>query len=124
MTRDRGRYECIGRTRDDAAGEAFDKVAKLLGLGYPGGPIIERVTTWGGLDLMATVGRLFAEMDRVGCGPEAYSRVSPAKRRGLGRPPQLGGARCSGPARHLLQLSSTTGSGAHWRWRPEPKAWR
>lgn len=53
------------------------------------GPIVERVTTWGGLDLMATVGRLFAEMDRVGCGPEAYSRVSPAKRRGLGRPPQL-----------------------------------
>jgi N6-L-threonylcarbamoyladenine synthase len=36
-------YERIGQTRDDAAGEAFDKVAKLLGLGYPGGPIIERV---------------------------------------------------------------------------------
>jgi N6-L-threonylcarbamoyladenine synthase len=35
-------YERIGQTRDDAAGEAFDKVAKLLGLGYPGGPAIER----------------------------------------------------------------------------------
>lgn len=35
-------YEIIGRTRDDAAGEAFDKVAKLLGLGYPGGPEIEK----------------------------------------------------------------------------------
>ncbi len=34
-------YECIGRTRDDAAGEAYDKVAKLLGLGYPGGPVID-----------------------------------------------------------------------------------
>lgn len=34
-------YEEIGRTRDDAAGEAFDKVAKLLGLGYPGGPVID-----------------------------------------------------------------------------------
>lgn len=34
--------ELVGRTRDDAAGEAFDKVAKLLGLGYPGGPVIER----------------------------------------------------------------------------------
>jgi N6-L-threonylcarbamoyladenine synthase len=34
--------ELVGKTRDDAAGEAFDKVAKLLGLGYPGGPIIER----------------------------------------------------------------------------------
>lgn len=35
-------YRVLGRTRDDAAGEAFDKVAKLLGLGFPGGPIIER----------------------------------------------------------------------------------
>ena len=37
------RYALVGQTRDDAAGEAFDKVAKLLGLGYPGGPNIERV---------------------------------------------------------------------------------
>lgn len=37
------RYEVLGRTRDDAAGEAFDKVAKLLGLGFPGGPEIERL---------------------------------------------------------------------------------
>ena len=36
-----GNYEILGRTVDDAAGEAFDKVAKLLGLGYPGGPVIE-----------------------------------------------------------------------------------
>src|SRR5207302_919565 len=38
-----GKYKVVGRTRDDAAGEAFDKVAKLLGLGYPGGPIIEKL---------------------------------------------------------------------------------
>jgi tRNA N6-adenosine threonylcarbamoyltransferase len=38
-----GVYRLIGRTRDDAAGEAFDKVAKLLGLGYPGGPVIDRL---------------------------------------------------------------------------------
>ena len=37
-----GRYDLLGRTRDDAAGEAYDKVAKLLGLGYPGGPVIDR----------------------------------------------------------------------------------
>jgi N6-L-threonylcarbamoyladenine synthase len=37
-----GHYELLGQTRDDAAGEAFDKVAKILGLGYPGGPVIER----------------------------------------------------------------------------------
>jgi N6-L-threonylcarbamoyladenine synthase len=38
-----GRYRVLGRTRDDAAGEAFDKVAKLLGLPYPGGPHVERL---------------------------------------------------------------------------------
>jgi N6-L-threonylcarbamoyladenine synthase len=38
-----GCYRLLGRTLDDAAGEAFDKVAKLLGLGYPGGPVIERI---------------------------------------------------------------------------------
>jgi N6-L-threonylcarbamoyladenine synthase len=43
----RGRYELLGRTRDDAAGEAFDKVAKLLGLGYPGGPVIDIVARHG-----------------------------------------------------------------------------
>ena len=42
-----GKYRVVSRTRDDAAGEAFDKVAKLLGLGYPGGPVIERVATRG-----------------------------------------------------------------------------
>jgi len=40
-------YQNIGHTRDDAAGEAFDKVAKLLGLGYPGGPIIDQLAPYG-----------------------------------------------------------------------------
>ena len=40
-------YHNVGHTRDDAAGEAFDKVAKLLGLGYPGGPIIDRLSKFG-----------------------------------------------------------------------------
>ena len=42
-----GKYKVLARTRDDAAGEAFDKVAKLMGLGYPGGPIIERLAREG-----------------------------------------------------------------------------
>lgn len=42
-----GLYKELGRTRDDAAGEAFDKVAKLLGLGYPGGPVIDRLAKEG-----------------------------------------------------------------------------
>jgi N6-L-threonylcarbamoyladenine synthase len=43
LVRTEGEYELLGRTRDDAAGEAYDKVAKLLGLGYPGGPILDRL---------------------------------------------------------------------------------
>ena len=47
QTREGWTYENIGHTRDDAAGEAFDKVAKLLGLGYPGGPVIDRLAAHG-----------------------------------------------------------------------------
>jgi N6-L-threonylcarbamoyladenine synthase len=42
-----GRYQTLGRTRDDAAGEAFDKVGKLMGLSYPAGPVIERLARGG-----------------------------------------------------------------------------
>jgi N6-L-threonylcarbamoyladenine synthase len=52
-----GEYRLVGRTRDDAAGEAFDKVAKLLGLGYPGGPIIDRLAP-GGDDQAFDFGRV------------------------------------------------------------------
>ena len=45
-----GRYELLGQTLDDAAGEAYDKVARLLGLGYPGGPVIDRLATEGDPD--------------------------------------------------------------------------
>ena len=44
---DHGRYRVLGQTVDDAAGEAFDKVARFLGLGYPGGPAIDRLATEG-----------------------------------------------------------------------------
>ncbi|HTA46052.1 MAG TPA: tRNA (adenosine(37)-N6)-threonylcarbamoyltransferase complex transferase subunit TsaD [Bryobacteraceae bacterium] len=42
-----GQYKLLGKTRDDAAGEAFDKAAKLLGYGYPGGPVIDRLAPFG-----------------------------------------------------------------------------
>lgn len=48
-----GHYRLLGRTRDDAAGEAYDKVAKLLGLGYPGGPIIDGLAASGRDDAVA-----------------------------------------------------------------------
>ena len=47
VVKDYGEYEIIGRTRDDAAGEAFDKVARAIGLGYPGGPKIDKVSKEG-----------------------------------------------------------------------------
>jgi N6-L-threonylcarbamoyladenine synthase len=47
LARGEGDYACLGKTRDDAVGEAFDKAAKLLGLGYPGGPVIQRTATGG-----------------------------------------------------------------------------
>jgi N6-L-threonylcarbamoyladenine synthase len=45
--KDCGQYTTLGQTRDDAAGEAFDKVARLLGLGYPGGPVIDKLANGG-----------------------------------------------------------------------------
>jgi N6-L-threonylcarbamoyladenine synthase len=54
-------YAVIGRTRDDAAGEAYDKVAKLVGLGYPGGPVIDRLAKRGdprAVELVFTIPRM------------------------------------------------------------------
>ena len=48
--KDYGKYEILGRTRDDASGEAFDKVARAMGLGYPGGPIIDKLAKEGNKD--------------------------------------------------------------------------
>ena len=53
IVKDYGKYEIVGRTRDDAAGEAFDKVARAIGLGYPGGPKIDRVSKEGNPDAIA-----------------------------------------------------------------------
>lgn len=47
IVKDYGAYEIIGRTRDDAAGEAFDKVARAIGLGYPGGPKVDKLAKEG-----------------------------------------------------------------------------
>ncbi len=50
VVKDYGEYEIVGRTRDDAAGEAFDKVARAIGLGYPGGPKIDKLAKEGNAD--------------------------------------------------------------------------
>ncbi len=53
IVKDYGEFEILGRTRDDAAGEAFDKVARAIGLGYPGGPKIDKVAKEGNPDAIA-----------------------------------------------------------------------
>ncbi len=59
-----GRYELLGETRDDAAGEAFDKVGKILGLGYPGGPVVERAARQGDAAAHAFPRPMFASHQR------------------------------------------------------------
>lgn len=59
-----GDYRLLGRTRDDAAGEAYDKVAKLLGLGYPGGPIIDRLARSGNDEAIRWPGTRLTNPDR------------------------------------------------------------
>ena len=53
IVKDYGKFEIVGRTRDDAAGEAFDKVARAIGLGYPGGPKIDKVSKEGNPNAIA-----------------------------------------------------------------------
>src|SRR5690606_7425989 len=59
-----GHYEILGRTRDDAAGEAFDKVAKMLGLPYPGGPELDRLARHGDPNYL-TLPRSFMAKDSL-----------------------------------------------------------
>jgi N6-L-threonylcarbamoyladenine synthase len=62
-------YQLIGRTRDDAAGEAYDKVAKLLGLGYPGGPIIDRLARHGNPEAVKFAPAQIKGRDRSAAAP-------------------------------------------------------
>lgn len=65
-----GEYRLLGRTRDDAAGEAYDKVAKLLGLGYPGGPIVDRLAGSGREDAIDFPATRLTHPDRNAPGRE------------------------------------------------------
>jgi N6-L-threonylcarbamoyladenine synthase len=67
---DHGRYHLLGSTIDDAAGEAFDKVARFLGLGYPGGPVIDRLAATGDHEAIAFPR---AMLDRTGDGRHDFS---------------------------------------------------
>ncbi|GAA0177681.1 tRNA (adenosine(37)-N6)-threonylcarbamoyltransferase complex transferase subunit TsaD [Clostridium sediminicola] len=62
---DYGQYEVMGQTRDDAAGEAFDKVARAIGLGYPGGPKIDKLSKEGNADAIKFPRAKFADKDSL-----------------------------------------------------------
>jgi len=64
LVRAEGEYALLGRTRDDAAGEAYDKVAKLIGLGYPGGPILDRLAQDGNDSAITFPGTRLTNPDR------------------------------------------------------------
>jgi len=84
--RDSWTYQNIGRTRDDAAGEAFDKVAKLLGLGYPGGPTIDRLSKHGDAHAVKFPPSQIKHPDRrISAGSAASSKVAEQPRRHDGR---------------------------------------
>jgi N6-L-threonylcarbamoyladenine synthase len=68
-----GEYRLLGQTLDDAAGEAFDKVAKLLGLGYPGGPAIERLAKEGEPGRFTFPRPMLQELERDGPNRYAFS---------------------------------------------------
>jgi N6-L-threonylcarbamoyladenine synthase len=72
-----GRYQLVGRTRDDAAGEAYDKVAKLLGLGYPGGPIVDRLAREGRDDAYDFPVARLTHADRNAPAPTAPAGLLP-----------------------------------------------
>ena len=69
-------YELLGRTRDDAAGEAYDKVAKLLHLGYPGGPALSRLAR--GPYEPTPIG-VFRAVDRLEYGAEVGRQIADAQ---------------------------------------------
>jgi N6-L-threonylcarbamoyladenine synthase len=81
LVRGVGKYELIGQTLDDSAGEAFDKVAKMLGLGYPGGPIVDKRAQSGNPRAFAFPRHL---CDKPGCD-FSFSRIKTAARTQLGR---------------------------------------
>ena len=72
-----GLYQLVGRTRDDAAGEAYDKVAKLLGLGYPGGPVIDRLAREGREDAFNFPAARLTHADRNVPAPTAPPGLLP-----------------------------------------------
>jgi N6-L-threonylcarbamoyladenine synthase len=74
-----GRYQLVGRTRDDAAGEAYDKVARLLGLGFPGGPAVDRLAREGDDRAVELPRSRFTHADRNATPAAEQAGIAPAQ---------------------------------------------
>ena len=94
-----GSYELLGRTRDDAAGEAYDKVAKLLGLGYPGGPAIDRMAAAGNDRAILFPKTRLTHADRNAAAPARPPRLQLQRPEDVGAPVRHHQARVAGPVR-------------------------
>lgn len=117
------RYHRLGTTIDDALGEAFDKTAKLLGLGYPGGPAVERCAADGDPKRFAfprpMVGREGCDFSFSGLKTASAGRPRPASRSPIATSP------ISAPdSRARWPMSSSTAPGPRWRCSPHPMAGR
>ncbi|MEO6213903.1 MAG: tRNA (adenosine(37)-N6)-threonylcarbamoyltransferase complex transferase subunit TsaD [Vicinamibacterales bacterium] len=77
LVAERGKYSLIGRTRDDAAGEAYDKVARILGLPYPGGPGVDRLARGGNDQAIAFPSTRLTHADRHGPGDTGGAVLPP-----------------------------------------------
>jgi len=84
LIKDHGKYETLGKTRDDAAGEAFDKVARFLGLGFPGGPIIDRISKEGNPHAVEFPRAMLAPSASKGLAPSASKGLAPSASKGRG----------------------------------------
>jgi N6-L-threonylcarbamoyladenine synthase len=89
-------YRVLGQTVDDAAGEAFDKVARFLGLGYPGGPVIDRLAVTGDPDAIAFPRPMRDEESQ----DRSREPPAPSSRRGRGRRRRVVPGSCRRRARH------------------------
>ena len=111
-----GQYEILGQTRDDAAGEAFDKVARIMGLGFPGGPAIQQAAagTHGGMTLprawlrdsydFSFSGLKTAVLHQVQGRQEREAKV-PSKRQEAGSQSAVGSRQSGSPDRFTVQLA-------------------
>ena len=118
VVKEPGSYARVGRTRDDAAGEAYDKVAKLLGLGYPGGPIVDKRARDGNDEAVALPSTRMTHADRNGPTLKgdldfSFSGLKTAVLRHVRqRADQRRAADRRGDQRHLRQLPARRGQRA------------